>query len=65
MTIKSLQYAKVNKGKKNLDDVDLNPADPGLTEPADLHDDHGKRLECKDLTLEEILHLETDKEVNN
>ena len=69
-TIKSLQYAKVNKARKNLGEqnapdvpvkravaeADLEP----LTK--DLCKDLSKDL-SKDLTLEEILSLETDREV--
>ena len=69
-TIKSLQYAKVNKVRKNLDeqnapDVPVKRAGAGADlEPLtkDLCKDLSKDL-SKDLTLEEILSLETDREV--
>ena len=73
-TIKSLQYAKVNKARKNLDEqnapvvpvkravaeADLKPLSKDLCK--DLCKDLSKDL-SKDLTLEEILSLETDREV--
>ena len=66
MTIKSLQYAKVNKARKN---PCVNPLlardDSVLSEAADVDIYQFNKLDCKELTLEEILSLESDKEVNN
>ena len=65
-TIKSLQYAKVNKARKNLDEQNA-PVVPVKRAVAEadlepLNKDLCKDL-SKDLTLEEILSLETDREV--
>ena len=69
-TIKSLQYAKVNKARKNLDEQNAPdvPVKRAVAEAdleplsKDLCKDLSKDL-SKDLTLEEILSLETDREV--
>ena len=66
MHIKSLQYAKVNKARKTRWDVqtdgDLENKIESLQPPSKIDDFDMDRLDGKDLTLEEILSLETDQD---
>ena len=71
MRIRSLQYAKVNKVRKTQRDVhtedDLGEKIKSVqhvSKSEDFDIDINK-LDCKDLTLEEILSLETDQEVRH
>ena len=65
MTIKSLQYAKVNKARKTHCEEFVDQKGSVLTksERDDIDIDHFNKLHRKDLTLEEILSLETDQDV--
>ena len=71
MKIKSLQYAKVNKVRKTPCDVhtedDLGEKIESI-QPESKRDDFDidiNKLDCKDLTLEEILSLESDQDVRH
>ena len=71
MRIRSLQYAKVNKVRKTQRDVhtedDLGEKIKSVqhvSKSEDFDIDINK-LDCKDLTLEEILSLETDQDVRH
>ena len=67
LTIRSLHYAKVNKKRKSAraDIVEIDDKEPESKDEDDVvADPRGwTQLKSKNLTLEEILDLESDKEV--
>ena len=68
LTVRSLHYAKVNKKRKSAraDIVEIDDKEPESEDGDDLvADPRGwTQLKSKNLTLEEILDLESDKEVH-
>ena len=68
LTVRSLHYAKVNKKRKSAraDIVEIDDKEPESKDEDDLvADPRGwTQLKSKNLTLEEILDLESDKEVH-
>ena len=68
LTVRSLHYAKVNKKRKSAraDIVEIDDKQPESKDEDDLvADPRGwTQLKSKNLTLEEILDLESDKEVH-
>ena len=67
LTIRSLHYARVNKKRKSAraDIVEIDDKEPESKDEDDLVEDPRgwTQLKSKNLTLEEILDLESDKEV--
>ena len=68
LTVRSLHYAKVNKKRRSAraDIVEIDDKEPESKDEDDLvADPRGwTQLKSKNLTLEEILDLESDKEVH-